>query len=1661
METQRTTVRRFVFAIIIALVMCVAILLLSGAGVYAETAEEFTLDSIKSECKELTDYDVMEGAAPLANGDIPGLKDYIDFIDNHQETDYPDLQNDYIWRLIPKELFRHTGEWFYRGAGYSFYVHTLCPIPSRRDYYSDVAFIDNRYSYNKVTNEITVGVSIKAYSYNSYYDFNNTFHTEYYGTMTKMKYYLTDLQFFTVLKNEHELNNDDDGYSKFNDNGTIITQTRVNYAGLCDKYDTSSGKDIIANGLKLAMGKIPFVKNLYQAYTIMWNVADTLKGVFYEERVVNIENNNERNIHTLPTREAQRESENEGLIRSVSASPAESGIMVNNYAEMITLINGAEPARVSAGVFYRLMIEETYDNYIVSYRKNNDDYLIENAVVSSFGDYNADKNSYPPICTLFNDKYFDEDRFYEASEGENDVYLLEPDSVHKYLFSPERDGDYNFTAERGFNITVSGKDISTKSDITELVQELNRGKQYKLFIKGDGVNYKKISGLNIKFAPEEFKAPSNAIKIGSGKVKYMSFVPDKTGLHEFDISSHDERVSLQVENTQNGSVEAYGNGSRTLSAYLLAGNKYFVVLANSDIVEKSLFVTVNFQQEIQKDVQFGQTLNISKVYAYKPTHNGNYTLTISAESSLSIKLRNDNYEVLSTYEIYKNGMFTYFYVAGQTYYFDVSTISKNARFVGTLNFTPLKISEASITVDNISDYNVVEFVPKFSGEYMLSLQNDESAILHIYTASSCEVTNQKLQAGDKYYIYVKSEKNSGVLDLILIGDELIHNRYYSVNIGDNVCVFTAPVSGRYHLVGCEKFVIADRYYSALYDESNNNIDLYVGTSYYIVFSSEYSEDVISIYFNPEALPLYGNISFGDTRYFKLDVPESAQFAFDAKVWAGKPVSISLFDCDLNIVRIADATLTVQLGLGRYYIKAEVDNSDTMLSIRNDKQLGMGTVRQYIEGTVCIDEIQAGESIVYEYIYTKNQPSCRFVLKSNVAEFDNILITVYYCDAANNIKSVEVIKADRIGQYYCDLNKNVGKYYIEIQSERFKSMQFSLYVPAVIESVLIDGLDVGNYINALYLGINSVHEFRIVCNAEATSGTSMRLGQQLDGVSLSDKKVTIKNMFTLENKSVDIYFETIDGNDSKMYTFIIKHPYIAYGRIYDDRFHVEFKNLYGRAVDGVHSDISYYYIWDTVQYELSGNDKTADLVYIPNVDAVNIFAKITYKYGYQTTISSEYKETVYALRDNENTTGKKRLLIDASYEYYNSPKEINVPKNIMTLNLKGTMSYYGVNIIIADNRTEPLYININNFSFTSNTSAAIFYSGNQHVYLNIFGRVTIETGFLGASAIDVPYITIAGGELDLLGENVETSTSLTAAGSGIKATDLSILGCVLKATGGHGRNSKNNIPGITGAYGGNGITTQRLTIKNSTVTAYGGNGADGGNGSAGTAGNSSRAGGVGNPGGKGGNGGYGIYTGTCSVINSTLKLYGGDSGNGGKGGAGGNGGTLNIGGRGGNGGKYGDSGKGCNINIASAEMNEGNLGVGGTGGAGGNGTKGGNGGNGYFTNGGNGGIGSKNGNGSVGNFVPDNFRINVSGQGTKISIGFAKKTKVTFYTYNNSGDPYLTLYNSNGLIVAQDDNSRGGNNASITYSSSSIRPFVLIARAANNGTATFSIGATVS
>ncbi len=1657
MELQKRTVNQAILTILIVVFGCVLLLLCCGAGVYAESADDFSFESVRAECKELTDDDVLEGAPHYSGGEKMDLEGYFDFLDERFYYDYPELQNIYIWRLIPKELFRHVGEWFYNGAGYSFYINTINPVPDR-EYYSDVAFIDNFYGFDQKSNEITVKLSVKAYHYKSYYDLNKVFRTDYNGNMTKNEYYITDVQLFTVLENEHALNCTDEGYDKFEDDGTIITQTRVNYGGLCEKYDSSSAADILKGGLKFALGKIPVAGNLYKAYNTMWAVTDKLKDICYEERTVDIESNNEKNIHTLPTKETQLQSEQEGLIRSVIASPADRGIMVNNYVEMITLINGAEPVRASVGAFYRLLIKSTHDSYIVAYENDNN---TQDACITLFDTFSADPDRYLPLGYLHNDLFYDEGKIYDAREGANAGYLLASDSVQNFVFSPSRNGAYIISA--GNNVI---DEIREGGEVVELTDDgkckLICGKKYYIDVScaDENMDHNKYD-LEITFDPEIFEGDMHEIEVNHGETEYLKIIPDKTGVYEFSLSEKVENMNFGIIDPATDYVEAVDQGTHDLSAYLIRNKVYYFEINNSVSAVKKVCVNKRYEDGIQIGDRVTETPNKRKVYVFTPAHNGDYSFYFYPSSDTDVTVRDSGFQSIKTSRIKTSGSIELYCAAGNKYYIDIEAISANTHVITEVKFTPHTTNGENITVDNISDYNIVGFIPEFSSKYELSMENDPDAQINIYTDVGANVTHSRLNKNEKYFIVVSSSKNIGMLTFALTGDVLLHNKQYTVTGDSATLVFTPTISGVYTLVGIDKFKITDKYLNMLYDETANKLDLLNDKEYYILFDRTDSESTVSVRFSPNELPLYGNVMVFDKTYFVLMPPESMSFTFDITINSQYDVVLYLYDADFNLIDSFPDGLSIYLNTGVYYVFADITNTKMTLSIRNDKQIGADLIRCE-EGIEYTHTIEADTSLIFEYDYTKSEAQCEFVIMVSRPDSADMHVKVYYYDASNSIRYVDCLMTEYDTYFTFILEKSVGKYYIEIQGAIQRTLLFRLYVPTVIENIFIDNYNVKDS-ETLYLGISCTYEFRIVCNSTATYGVTMRLGQNLNGVSISGFSVSVSNLPTLVGKSIEIIIESMELNNGKRptlktYTFVIKQPYVASCNIYDNKFRVRFENLYGVPVSDVYSKIEYSYIWNGTEYDLDGAGDTADLVGLPNVEAVNVYARIQYKHGYTETVDCLYTEVTYSLRDSINTNGKKRLLIDARSDYNNSPKEIVVPKNIVTLNMKGGFSYYGVNIVIANDRTLPLSINLDRFDYTSNTVTALYYSGNQHVYLRLYGNCKIETNQKYAHGIDIPNLTIIGGGLEAVGGGAETGSAWTAAGSGIKATNLTIEDCNLIATGGKGYSSSVKNNGKAGVHGGNGITVNSLTVKNSVITAHGGNGSDGASGTIGSAGTSAMPGGLGGNGGAGGNGGYGIYTQKISVTGSSFKLYGGNGGAGGKGGSGGSGGTVNTGGKGGNGGKYGDSGKGCNIAVNGAETSEGNLGYGGAGGTGGSGTKGGAGGNGYFSDCGSGGTGSKSGNGVSGSCVPDNFKVSVSGQGKKIPVYFNARTTVTFYTTNNSGDPYLELYDSSGVLTVKDDNGNGGLNASLKCVASARRQYTLVARAASNGSATFTIGA---
>ncbi len=621
-----------------------------------------------------------------------------------------------------------------------------------------------------------------------------------------------------------------------------------------------------------------------------------------------------------------------------------------------------------------------------------------------------------------------------------------------------------------------------------------------------------------------------------------------------------------------------------------------------------------------------------------------------------------------------------------------------------------------------------------------------------------------------------------------------------------------------------------------------------------------------------------------------------------------------------------------------------------------------------EGKDYTHMIESGGSLVFEYNYTKTEVQCEFVMRINRFDSADMRVKVYYYDASDSIQYVDCSRMEYDMYFTFILEKSVGKYYIEIQSAIHTSLQFRMYVPTVIEDIFIDNYNIRDYINSLYLGIGCTHEFRIVCNSTATYGVTMRLGQPLDGVSISGSKVTVSNITTLADKSVDIYFESVQSSDGKRYTvkthtFFIKQPYKASCNIYDNKFNVEFKGLYGATVNDVYSAINYFYYFGGVRYDLIGNGDTVDIIHLPNVNAVSVFANIQYKNGYSETIDCLFEEIVYSLDDEINTNGKKRLLIDAMQNHGNIFKKIIVPKNIVTLNIRGGFSLNGVNIFITNDRTSPLYINFDTCDYSSSMAPALYYGGEQHVYLGIYGNCGIETSQEYAHGIDIPNLTISGGNLFVKGGRATIGTSWTTGGNGIQSTDLTLVDCKLYVSGGDGYlyyRSKNT--GMAGMHGGNGIVTNSLTVKNSSIIAYGG---DGGNGSDGI---SAKSGASGDKGGAGGNGGYGICAQNIDAVSSSFELYGGNGGNGGKGGD-------NVpaapGLSGKDGGAGGNGGNGLCVQNIDAVSSSFEL-HGGNGGNGGNGSNGTNGSIGYdgvlIKTGGAGGIGGDGGNGGYGIYV---------------------------------------------------------------------------------------------
>ena len=1614
----------------------------------AETIPEYELDL--ELCKEYTSSDTLYGNFHESFT----VEKYMDAL---QQQDASLGKAEYITAVIPEETLVNAGSYYYMGSAYSFWVNTsryvtsgsLDPANKTFKGKTHIALIDNEYGWEEDTAELRIGAKLYNLAFDTEF-VNNKISKITYSNLSAYKYYLHDLQFGFAIQNEHALNVGDVGYEKETDPGTVIRQTRLNYSGLYF-YDSRAGVDEAVQATAWAFVEgVASLCPLGDAISLLSTVVELGEAWenAYKVESARIEKNNEPNIVTEKRKEAQKnDTQQENYVKDVVSRPQDSGLMIDDYAEMIVMLSdNAYKSRISYLISYNIVAQGENSAFVIN----------QNIDVRPEDTLEGMNNKF---ITSFEDTLYEDTQ--QAEEGANPGYLLDETSEQTFSFTPKKNGDYKITAGGNelivlTNSTDNAGTFSKKVERRYLVGET----QYIRVKRGDGNNHSYI--LNIEFIPTNISTNVlTEIKVGGKQTEYFRFTPTITGLVSLNFQEN-PNLTLRIGKTTDGSHIDLITCSSDTEVFLRANNQYDFIFSNYGEKDYSGNLTISNGESLEPSDK-GKNVQIAlcKKYVFNPTYNGNYTLQLNSQKYFQLSIYDKDFQKIYSSDVSASLEYNKYFKETETYYVEIYVLGGNGNVNLQLMFSPKEVGVGSTIVTDIDDYNIVEFVPNITGKYLFTAQNTE---IQVYDSNGVDKTTVTLLKGQKYYAVLRGSERAVDLEITLNCDRLQNNIFYTVKSGINTVAFIAPESGIYQLEGIILFTVENANGNKVFDNNSKRINLIKNNTYYIGFDSSNANASIKIYFDPADLSLYTNTVLNNPKYYEISNYPTGEYTFVAQALLNKEVKLVLFDGQFNtITNVQGEYNSLKTNLssgGKYYLYVEIYNVDTMLYVVSANRLKNSAII-FNEGANVNKKMAANQGLTFKFIYNKNVSQTQYLLKINETLGEQIDVSIYYVDTSNKTHNIELVSNGRVGQYFCDLKRSIGTYYITIQSAYEKQLEFDLYVPAVIEGVEINNHNIASLVNRLYLGLGNVYDFNLIVNSDATyPEIKLRVVTGNTGITCAGNRLTVPNNTSLLNRNVEIAIETADGNDYKMYIFQVRRPYYATMTIQADTAIIECYDLFGDKVDDlVVSSIDYSYTYEngSQKYilENSSIDLAVDLTYIPNYDDIRIQAIVRFDGGWtQAPIEEIYNVELHNLSENVNFTNQKRVVYNAVNESETPNQTLRIPNNIRNVVVIGDSNklYSSLNIIV-ESRSIPLTMNFYDFRFKSKNSSdpAIKVIGNSSVYLNIYGACRIETENLQRDAISCYNLNIVGKVWKKEGNLTVNPTLYIKAGSAKSAYNThNVAGRGIYAGGrveiesltadiyGGSTNSVYS-SGYYGAHGGNAIECTTFTARtNAKVKLYGGDGGFGQNGStgyngtagadgtnaygtlAGAHGHNGGIGGNGGTGGEGGNGGYALLASTASITsNCSVELYGGNGGdggrggNGGKGGNGGNGaptssregyndggrgGNAGRGGNGGNGGKFGFGGKAYSgLTLTNAVLKDGYAG---TGGAGGNGGVGGNGGNGGADtmlagcegpggnggNGGNGGSGYFNIPGYAGSGGARGIRGSEGGNGDNVSDG---------------------------------------------------------------------------
>ena len=370
------------------------------------------------------------------------------------DTSFPELA-----QVIPRQYLESTQQnavFQYNGKEYGFYV-------VKEDNHFDVLLIDFVYEFEDSDehSDIEYKIRIKPLLQQTFLRIEDNGTYEWVKSVfNNYTYYVANPRFMATVQNENALNYGDSGYSKENDDGTIILQFRTNYGKV--RYATEEDFWAIIEEFNANQMLDSFI-DILDSFT--YNLAGTVRDyvelgldIYETGKETTVLTDNENNIFTQYSKEAQKENPQiEGYSRKAGFMPKEEMILSaddDSYAEFIVVLNDSN---------YKTRLTQ-YCEFDIVRRLTN--YSSMEYVAGNWYDENAQSLQFSKQRILFEDQEPKFEVTEEYVEGDNvPVYLL-PNGKQTIAFKPDYSAYYKFDLEdsTGLNLSVIDTDGNAVKD---------------------------------------------------------------------------------------------------------------------------------------------------------------------------------------------------------------------------------------------------------------------------------------------------------------------------------------------------------------------------------------------------------------------------------------------------------------------------------------------------------------------------------------------------------------------------------------------------------------------------------------------------------------------------------------------------------------------------------------------------------------------------------------------------------------------------------------------------------------------------------------------------------------------------------------------------------------------------------------------------------------------------------------------------------------------------------------------------------------------------------------------------------------------------------------------------------------------------------------------